>query len=57
MYLEAALLSQYLASPQEGHLKSACHIFAYLKAHKKSAIVFDPASVALDEGAFATVSP
>jgi hypothetical protein len=52
IYLECALLSQYLASPREGHLEAVYHIFAYLKAHPKSAIVFDPATVELDETAF-----
>jgi hypothetical protein len=57
IYLETALLSQYLASPREGHLEAVYHIFAYLKAHKKCAIVFDPAGVELDENAFANVNP
>jgi hypothetical protein len=57
VYLEVALLSQYLASPREGHLEAVYHIFAYLKAHKKCAVVFDPAPVGLDESAFANVTP
>ena len=57
VYLETALLSQYLASPREGHLEALYHIFAYLKANKKCAVVFDPAPVELDEGAFANVTP
>jgi hypothetical protein len=52
IYLETALLSQYLASPREGHLEAVYHIFAYLKMHPKSAIVFDPVSPELDESAF-----
>jgi hypothetical protein len=56
VYLETALLSQYLASPREGHLEAVYHIFAYLKANKKCAVVFDPAPVALDEDTFASVS-
>jgi hypothetical protein len=46
-----------LASPREGHLEAVYHIFAYLKANKKCAIVFDPSPVELDESAFANVSP
>lgn len=46
-------MSQYLASPREGHLEAAYHIFAYLKSHNKFSIVFDPKDVTLDENAFA----
>ena len=52
IYLETALLSQYLASPRQGHLEATYHIFAYLKKHPKSAIVFDPIAPELDESAF-----
>jgi hypothetical protein len=55
IYLETALLSQYLASPREGHLEATYHIFAYLKTHPKSAIVFDPAHVELDETCYHAV--
>lgn len=55
IYLEVALLSQYLSSPREGHLEAVYSIFAYLKKHDKSAIVFDPNGVELDESAFAQV--
>jgi hypothetical protein len=55
IYLETALLSQYLASPREGHMEAVYHIFAYLKKHPKSAIVFDPIAPDLDESAFHAV--
>ena len=55
IYYEVASLSQYLASPCEGHLEAAYHIFAYLKTHRKFSIVFDPRDVVLDENTFATV--
>ena len=56
IYYETAVLSQYLASPREGHLEAVYHIFAYLKKHLKFSIVFDPREVALDESAFSHVS-
>jgi hypothetical protein len=55
-YYEVATLSHYLASPREGHLEAAYHIFAYLKAHPKFSMVFDPKDIKLDESAFANVS-
>ena len=36
-----SMLSRYLASPRVGHLEQALHIFAYLKRHLRSKIVFD----------------
>ena len=55
IYYEVATLSHYLASPREGHLEAAYHIFAYLKTHTKFGIVFDPKDIILDERAFAAV--
>ena len=40
--LEASLLSQYMVAPREGHLAQALNIFAYLKRHDRSWMVFDP---------------
>ena len=40
--LEASLLSQYMVAPRRGHLAQALNIFAYLKAHDRSWMVFDP---------------
>jgi len=53
IYYEVAVLSQYLASPREGHLEALYQIFAYLKKHPKTSIVFDPINVTLDASAFA----
>jgi hypothetical protein len=47
-----AMLSQFLASPREGHLEQAFHIFAYLKAHDISCLVFSARPPVVDEGAF-----
>lgn len=55
IYYEVATLSHYLASPREGHLEAAYHIFAYLKSHHKFSIVFDPKDASLDEKTFAAV--
>lgn len=50
--LEVALLSAYLASPREGHLEAALHIFGYLKHHPKRRIAFDPEHPNIDERRF-----
>lgn len=42
---ETSLLSSQLATPRQGHLHQAVHIFKYLKDHKRSKIVFDPVPV------------
>ena len=39
---EVSMLSSHLALPREGHLQQVYHIFAYLKCHHNSRIVFDP---------------
>jgi hypothetical protein len=39
--VDTTKMSSYLASPREGHLQQVLHIFAYLKAHKRSTLVFD----------------
>jgi len=50
-----AVLSQYLASPREGHLEALYQIFAYLKKHPNTSIVFDPISITLDKSAIAPI--
>ena len=55
IYIEVALLSQYLACPREGHLEGIYHIFAYLKRQPVAKIVLDPTTVSLDEDAFHNV--
>ena len=52
IHLETSLLSQYLASPNESHLKAVYHISAYLKTHNKTSVAFDPKPVDWDERAF-----
>ena len=46
------LLSSFLTNPREGHLEQAFHIFAYLHAHDRSCLVFDPRTPVLDESRF-----
>ena len=38
---DCSKLSRYLAAPREGHLEQVLHVFAYLKRHPRSKIVFD----------------
>ena len=46
---ETSLLSTYLSNPRVGHLHQALHIFRYLKDHKRSKCVFDPAYVNISD--------
>ena len=39
---ETSILSQYLASPREGHLQQAINIFHYLDKHNRSWLMMDP---------------
>jgi hypothetical protein len=39
---EVSILSQYQASPKEGHLEQIMHIFPYLKKKPKLSIYLDP---------------
>ena len=52
---EVDLMSQYSASPPEGHMEAVYHIFAFLKTHPRLNIVLDPGPMPLDENAFANV--
>ena len=50
--VEVSMMSSHLALPREGHMKEIYHIFAYLKAHSNTEMVFDPTPVALDMNFF-----
>jgi hypothetical protein len=52
--LEVALLSQYQASPREGHLEQLLHIFAFLRTHPKLTLYLSPESPRIDSGEFRT---
>ncbi len=45
-------MSSHLALLRVGHLKELFHIFAYLKAHHNTEMVFDPTSVDFDQSLF-----
>jgi hypothetical protein len=42
------MMSSHLALSRVGHLKELFHIFAYLKAHHSTEMVFDPTLVDFD---------
>ena len=52
IHVEVAMMSQYLMQPRRGHILEVYHIFAYLKSHKRSTMVFDDAQVDIDESKF-----
>jgi hypothetical protein len=52
IHIHVALLSSYLAQPRLGHLQQVLHIFAYLRCHEQSTIVFDHNPVDWDEEQF-----
>ena len=47
-----SMLSRYVVSPREGHLQQVFHLFAYLKHHKRSKMVFDDTEPLFDDNAF-----
>jgi hypothetical protein len=52
--LEVSLLSQYQASPREGHLEQLLHIFAYLRKHPKLTLYLSPELPNMDYDSFRT---
>jgi len=50
--VDVAMLSRFLAAPRQGHLEQVFHVFAYLKSHDRSAMVFDDTVPTVDEEAF-----
>jgi hypothetical protein len=46
--VEVSMLFSHLVLPRVGHLKEIYHIFAYLKAHSNTEMVFNPTPVTLD---------
>ena len=50
--VEVGMLSHFQACPREGHLEQVFHVFAFLKSHSRSAMVFDPTEPTLDESVF-----
>jgi hypothetical protein len=52
---EISLLASHTAMPRQGHLEAACHVFACLKQHLNSTIVFDKRLPCVEENAFSQV--
>ena len=50
--VEVSLMSSHMAMPREGHLDQLYHIFAYLKSHHNTKIVFDPSDQEIDASLF-----
>jgi hypothetical protein len=50
--VQVSMLSSHLALPREGHLEQVFHVFAYLKAHDRSTLVFDDTEPVIDERRF-----
>jgi len=46
------MMSSHVALPREGHLKELYHICAYLKAHSKTEMVFDPMLIYFNRNIF-----
>ncbi len=50
--VKVSMMSSHLALARVGHLKEIYHIFAHLKAHSNTKVVFDPTPVAVDMNLF-----
>jgi hypothetical protein len=51
---EVSILSQYQASPREGHREQVMHIFSFLKKKPKLSIYMDPSLLIIEYGDFRT---
>jgi len=49
---ETSMMASQQASPRVGHLEQVFHMFAYLKSHENSTMVFDPLEPVFDESKF-----
>ena len=50
--LEVLMMSSHIALPREGHLKALLQIFAYLKKHHNTEMVYDPSQPEINNAAF-----
>ena len=50
--VEVSMLSSHLALPREGHMQELLHVFAYLRKHLNSEMVFDPTEPDVDMNSF-----
>ena len=48
----ASMLSSHLEIPREGHMQDLLHVFAYLKKHMNTEMVFDPSEPEIDMNYF-----
>ena len=55
MLAEVSSLASHMCAPREGHLETIYKIFAYLKKHEKSTLVFDDLEIEVDERLFQEV--
>ena len=46
------MMSSYLAIPREGHMQELLHVFAYLKKHMNTEMVFDTSEPEIDMNSF-----
>ena len=46
------MLSSRLEMPREGHMQDLLHVFAYLKKHMNTEMVFDPSEPEIDMNSF-----
>ena len=51
---EVLILSQYQASPRDGHIEQLLHIWAFLDKNPKLTLYFDHSRPLLDYGSFKT---
>ena len=52
VFLEVSMMSSHIALPREGHLKALLQIFAYIKKHHNTEMVYDPSQPEIDNAAF-----
>ena len=50
--VEAIMLSSHLEIPRGGHMQVLLHVFAYLKKHMSTELVFDPSKPEIDMNSF-----
>ena len=50
--VEASMLSSHLAMPIKGHMQELIHVFAYLKKHMNTDMVFDQSEPEIDMNSF-----
>ena len=50
--VEASMLSSHLAIPREGHMQELLYVFACLKKHMNTEMVFDPSDPEIDMNSF-----